>query len=151
MLNSVYSCAAAYAVYAAIARGTPGRVVVPWAHSPIWSRQDPILMVLMCYFRLDSIPKQAGAVRGAVGRARCTTPQFGPLGGPASRPERANFEATVRGRKVRLQKRPLQSWIALMTHTSAMQEMELVARSHHVGSSRFYPLVGCARRGRRPY
>ena len=27
----------------AIARGTscPGHVVVPWAHSPIWSRQDP--------------------------------------------------------------------------------------------------------------
>ena len=36
---------------------------------------------------------------GALGRARCTTPQFGPLGGPVSRPERANFEATVRGRK----------------------------------------------------
>ncbi len=32
---------------------------------------------------------------GALGRARCTTPQFGPLGGPVSRPERANFEATV--------------------------------------------------------
>ena len=27
---------------------------------------------------------------------------------------------------------------------------KLVARSHHVGSPRFYPLVGCARRGRRP-
>ena len=28
---------------AAIARGTscPGHAVVPWAHSPIWSRQDP--------------------------------------------------------------------------------------------------------------
>ena len=27
------------------------------------------------------------------------TERFGPLGGPVSRPERANFEATVRGRK----------------------------------------------------
>ena len=82
---------------------------------------------------------------GALGRARCTTPQFGPLGGPVSRPKRANFEATVRGRKCGSRKDPLQSWIALMIDTSAMQEMELVARSHHVGSPRFYPLSGCAR------
>jgi len=51
------------------------------------------------FFRLDNIPKQAGTNHEAVGRARGTIPQFGPLGGPASRPERANFEATVRGRK----------------------------------------------------
>ena len=56
-------------------------------------------LVLMCYFRLDNITKWAGTVRGAVGRARCTIPQFGPLGGPTSRPERANFEDTVRSRK----------------------------------------------------
>ena len=30
-----------------------------------------------------------------------------------------------------------------MIDTSAMQEMELVGRSHHVGSPRFHPLVGC--------
>ena len=31
---------------APIARGTscPGHVLVPWAHSPIWSRQDPIFV-----------------------------------------------------------------------------------------------------------
>ena len=31
-----------------IARGTscPGHVLVPWAHSPIWSRQDPIFVSL---------------------------------------------------------------------------------------------------------
>ena len=45
------------------------------------------------------ILEQVGTARGALGRAWCTTPQFGPLGGPVSRPERANFEATVRGRK----------------------------------------------------
>ena len=47
----------------------------------------------------NHILEQVGTARGALGRARCTTPQFGPLGGPVSRPERANFEATVRGRK----------------------------------------------------
>ena len=33
----------------AIARGTscPGHVVVPWAHSPIWSRQDPNFVSLI--------------------------------------------------------------------------------------------------------
>ena len=41
----------------------------------------------------------ADLVAAVAGRARCITPQFGPLGGPVSRPERANFEATVRGRK----------------------------------------------------
>ena len=46
-----------------------------------------------------NILEQVGTARGALGRARCTTPQFGPLGGPASRPKRANFKATVRGRK----------------------------------------------------
>ena len=46
-----------------------------------------------------NILEQVGTARGALGRARCTTPQFGPLGGPVGRPERANFEATVRGRK----------------------------------------------------
>ena len=56
-------------------------------------------LVLMCYFRLDDIPKRAGTVCEAVGRVRCTTPKFGPLGGPASRPERANFEDRVRSRK----------------------------------------------------
>ena len=32
-----------------IARGTscPGHVLVPWAHSPIWSRQDPIFVSLI--------------------------------------------------------------------------------------------------------
>ena len=30
-----------------------------------------------------------------------------------------------------------------MIHTSAIQEMGLVARSHHIGSPRFYPLAGC--------
>ena len=56
-------------------------------------------LVLMRYFRLDDITKRAGTVLGAAGRARCTIPQFGPLGGPASRPERANFEDRVRSRK----------------------------------------------------
>ena len=34
---------------APIARGTscPGHVLVPWAHSPIWSRQDPIFVSLI--------------------------------------------------------------------------------------------------------
>ena len=30
-----------------------------------------------------------------------------------------------------------------MIDTSAIQEMELVARSHHIGSPRFYPLAAC--------
>ena len=32
-----------------IARGTscPGHVLVPWAHSPIWSRQHPIFVSLI--------------------------------------------------------------------------------------------------------
>ena len=59
---------------------------------------DPSL-VLMCWVMSHNILEQVGTARGALGRARCTTPQFGPLGGPVSRPERANFEATVRGRK----------------------------------------------------
>ena len=35
-------------VLSPIARGTscPGHVLVPWAHSPIWSRQDPIFVSL---------------------------------------------------------------------------------------------------------
>ena len=57
------------------------------------------LLVLMCWIMSNHILEQVGTARGALGRARCTTPQFGPLGGPVSRPERANFEATVRGRK----------------------------------------------------
>ena len=56
-------------------------------------------LVLMCWTMSHYILEQVGTARGALGRARCTTPQFGPLGGPVSRPERANFEATVRGRK----------------------------------------------------
>ena len=56
-------------------------------------------LVLMCWTMSRYILEQVGTARGALGRARCTTPQFGPLGGPVSRPERANFEATVRGRK----------------------------------------------------
>lgn len=38
-----------YAQCAPIARGTscPGHVLVPWAHSPIWSRQDPIFVSLI--------------------------------------------------------------------------------------------------------
>ena len=32
-----------------------------------------------------------------------------------------------------------------MIDTSAIQEMELVARSHHIGSPRFYPLTGYLR------
>ena len=32
-----------------------------------------------------------------------------------------------------------------MIDTSAMQEMEMVARSHHIVAPRFYPLLGCAR------
>ena len=63
------------------------------------ARPTPPPLVLMCYFRLDNIPKRAGTVCKAIGRARCTIPQFGPLGGPASRPERANFEDRVRSRK----------------------------------------------------
>ena len=35
-----------------------------------------------------------------------------------------------------------------MVDTSAMQEMEMVARSHHISLPHFYPLTGCARRGR---
>ena len=54
----------------------------------------------------NHILEQVGTARGALGRARCITPQFGPLGGPVSRPERANFEATVRGRKCGSRKDP---------------------------------------------
>ena len=32
-----------------------------------------------------------------------------------------------------------------------MQGIELVVRSHRIGSARYYPLAGRARRGRRPY
>ena len=32
-----------------------------------------------------------------------------------------------------------------MIDTSAVQEMEMVASSHHVGGPRFWPLLGCAR------
>ena len=56
-------------------------------------------LVLMCWIMSHYILEQVVTARGALGRIRCTTPQFGPLGGPVSRPERANFEATVRGRK----------------------------------------------------
>ena len=37
------------ALTAPIARGTscPGHVLVPWAHSPIWSRQHPIFVSLI--------------------------------------------------------------------------------------------------------
>ena len=40
--------AAALSRSSPIARGTscPGHVLVPWAHSPIWSRQDPIFVSL---------------------------------------------------------------------------------------------------------
>ena len=34
---------------------------------------------------------------------------------------------------------------AVMIGTPAMQQMEMVARSHHVGGPRFWPLLGCAR------
>ena len=43
-----------------------------------------------------------------------------------------------------LQKIPLKSLINLMIDTSAMQEMEMVAWFHHIGSSCFYPPTGCA-------
>ena len=33
-----------------------------------------------------------------------------------------------------------------MIDTSAMQQMEMVARSHHIGSPHFYHLTGCSRR-----
>ena len=37
----------------------------------------------------------------------------------------------------------------LIIDASDMQQMKMVAMSHYISSPHFYPLTGCARRGRR--